>query len=162
MRFGQRMGPLLSRCVTPPALSVAEGTGEPRLLRQAHHVIPTAAARFSLPRRLSVRRAAKWRDRGSILPQRDGEWASGAPFKRRDDFGCPTLCAFCKGWALSPHSFSFPTLLFSENSKVITEYSKLLPPGHPLLCLLSLPSYFSKWYPGRVQTKFKPKPAPPN
>jgi len=33
--------------------------------------------------------------------------------------------------------------------------------GHPLLCLLSLPSYFLKWYPARVQPKFKPKAAPP-
>jgi len=33
--------------------------------------------------------------------------------------------------------------------------------GHPLLCLLSLPSYFLKCYPARVQPKFKPKAVPP-
>ena len=59
--------------VIPPALSL-EGTGVPRLLRHAvegsrHNlstspnlVIPSGAARFSLPRRLMARRAAQSRD----------------------------------------------------------------------------------------------------
>lgn len=33
--------------------------------------------------------------------------------------------------------------------------------GHPLLCLLSLPGYFLKWYPAHVQPEISPSDVPP-
>ena len=62
LRLLQRVGPLFSSSVIPPALlapsfegSVAEGTGA---------TAPSAVA--------------EWRDRGSILPRTDDKWAGGA------------------------------------------------------------------------------------
>jgi len=146
-RVGRRW--VRSSPVVSSRLPARGGTGGPQLLRQAHFVIPPALLAPSFEGSeaegtgaTAPSAVAEWRDRGSIPPQSDDKWVGGASapfasavFWRR---------ALCKGWPLSPHSFSSPTLLFSENSKLITEYLKLLPLRPPTPLPFITPQLFSK------------------